>query len=63
MDDTVFGKALQFALLGEYESALESLETGFAAGDSFATAMGYMKVYDPIRENPRYQAMLKEMNL
>ncbi len=63
MDDTVFGKALQFALLGEYESALESLETGFAAGDTFATAMGYMKVYDPIRENPRYQAMLKEMNL
>jgi len=63
MDDTVFGKALQFALLGEYESALESLETGFAAGDTFATAMGYMKVYDPIRENPCYQAMLKEMNL
>jgi len=63
MDDTVFGKALQYALLGEYESALTSLETGFAAGDAFATAMGYMRVYDPIRENPRFQAMLKEMNL
>jgi hypothetical protein len=63
MDDTVFGKALQFALLGEYELALTSLETGFAAGDTFSTAMGYMKVYDPIREDPRYQAMLKEMNL
>ncbi len=63
MGDTVFGKALQFALLGEYESALESLEIAFAAGDSYATAMNYMRVYDPIRDNPRFQAMLKEMNL
>jgi len=25
--------------------------------------MNYMKVYDPIRDKPRFQAMLKEMNL
>jgi len=63
MGDTVFGNALQYALLGEYDSALESLETAFAAGDAYATAMNYMKVYDPLRDNPRFQAMLKEMNL
>jgi TolB-like protein/Tfp pilus assembly protein PilF len=63
LENGVFGKALQYALLGEYELALENLELGFAAGDSFVTAMGYMKVYDPIRDDPRYQAMLKEMNL
>lgn len=63
LEDGVFGKALQYALLDEYELALDNLESGFLAGDTFSTAMGYMKVYDPIRETPRFQAMLKEMNL
>jgi TolB-like protein len=59
----VFGKALQYALLGEYELALIDLENGFEEGDPFAAQMNYMKIYDPIRDNPRFQAMLKEMNL
>ncbi len=63
LGDGVFGKALQFALLGEYESALESLETGLAAGDPYAASMSYMKVYAPLRDNPRFQAMLRKMNL
>ncbi len=58
-----FGNALQYALLGEYELALEDLETGFAAGDPYAVQLSYMKVYDPLRDKPRFQAMLKEMNL
>ncbi len=61
--DGVFGKALQYALLKEYELTLESLEAGFAAGDPFAVHMNYIKLYDPLRDNPRFQAMLKEMNL
>ena len=63
LDDGVFGKAVQFALLGEYESALESLEKGFAAGDPQITAMNYVKLFDPLRDNPRFKAMLKELNL
>ena len=63
LGEGVFGKALQYALLGEYESALENLEAGFAAGDPYAAQMNYMKIYDPLRETPRFQAMLKEMNL
>ncbi len=59
----VMGKALQYALLEEYESALESLEIGFAVGDPTAPRMGVMQVYEPLRDNPRFQAMLKEMNL
>jgi TolB-like protein len=59
----VFGKALQYALLEEYELALESLEKAFAAGDPYATQMNYIKIYDPLRDNPRFQAMLKKMNL
>ncbi len=59
----VMGKALQYALLEEYESALESLEIGFEVGDSSAPRMGVMQVYEPLRDNPRFQAMLKEMHL
>jgi adenylate cyclase len=61
--DTVFGKALQYALLEEYDLALESLETAFAAGDSYSASMNYVRVYDPLRNNPRFQTMLEEMNL
>jgi len=63
LGDGVFGKALQFAVLGEFELALENLEVGFAAGDPLATAMNYVKLYDPLRGNPRFQVMLKKMNL
>jgi TolB-like protein len=59
----VFGKALQYALLAEYESALDSLETAFAEGDPYAASMNYMMVYEPLRDEPRFQAMLKKMNL
>ncbi len=61
--DGVMGKALQYALLEEYESALESLEAGFAIGDSTAPRMNVMQVYEPLHDNPRFQAMLREMNL
>lgn len=63
MVDGVFGKALQYALLGEYESALENLEIAFAAGDPYAASMNYMNVYKPLRDKPRFQAMLKEMKI
>jgi adenylate cyclase len=63
LDDGVFGKSLQYAVLGEFESALESLEKAYQADDGYSSSMGYMRIYDPLRENPRFQAMLKEMNL
>ena len=61
--DGAFGKALEYALLNEYEMALANLELGFASGDAYAPAMSYMKVYEPLRDDPRFQAMLKKMNL
>jgi len=63
MGPGVFGKALQYALLEEYESALDSLETAFAEGDPYSASMNYMRIYDPLHSEPRFQAMLKEMNL
>jgi len=61
--DGVFGKGMQYMLLGEHESALDSLENGLAIGDPLATHMNYVKVYDPIRDDPRFQAMLRKMNM
>jgi TolB-like protein len=56
-------KAFQLALLGEYELALENLEQTFEAGDPYAIHMNRISVYDPLRDNPRFQALLKKMNL
>ncbi len=63
MIDGVFGKAMQYMLLGEHESALDSLENGLEIGDPLAAHMNYVKVYDPIRNTPRFQAMLRRMNM
>ena len=61
--DTVFGKALQYAVLQEQERALASLERAFEAGDGSMAHINYMKVFDPLRDNPRFQALLQKMNL
>ena len=52
-----------FMLLGEEELALASLERAFEAGDPYAVHMNRMVVYDVFRDDPRFQAMLAEMNL
>jgi TolB-like protein/Flp pilus assembly protein TadD len=61
--DGAFGKALQLMMLGEHELALRSLEAGLAANDPLAPYINFMKVYDPLRDDPRFQAMLEKMNL
>ncbi len=58
-----FGKAMQYALLGEYELALQDLVAGFAAGDALTTYINFMILYDPLRDDPRFQALLQQMNL
>ena len=56
-------RAMQLALLGEYDLALENLEQTFETGDPYAIHMNRISVYDPLRENPRFQALLAKMNL
>jgi serine/threonine-protein kinase len=49
--------------LDEPELALESLERGFENGDPYAVHMKRMNIYDPLRDNPRFQALLAKMNM
>ena len=56
-------RAMQLALLGEFDLALDNLEQTFETGDPYAIHMNRISVYDPLRENPRFQALLKKMNL
>jgi len=63
MLEGTFGKALNLMLLGEAELALGNLEKAVAEGDSYAVHMKRMNIFDPLRENPRFQALLKKMNL
>lgn len=40
-----------------------NFEIGFAESDAYMVHMNRMNIYDPLRENPRFQAILKKMNL
>ncbi|MGA9575290.1 MAG: tetratricopeptide repeat protein [Lysobacterales bacterium] len=61
--DGTFGKARMLMFLGKPELALDNLEKGFAQGDPYAVHMKRMDLYDPLRDEPRFQALLAKMNL
>jgi TolB-like protein len=61
--DGAFGKALHYMLLDEHELAMQSLEAGFQARDPLSSYINFMSTYDPLRDDPRFQAMLRKMNL
>jgi tetratricopeptide (TPR) repeat protein len=63
MYDGAMGRAINLARLGEYELALDNLEKGFTAGDPYAIHMNRVSLYDPLRNDPRFQALLQKMNL
>ena len=52
-----------FMMLNEPELALDNLEKGFAESAPYMVHMNRMVIYDPLRENPRFQALLKKMNM
>jgi TolB-like protein/Flp pilus assembly protein TadD len=61
--DGTVGKARVLMLLGEPELAMDSLEKGFEEGDPYAVHMKRMGIFDPLRDNPRFQALLTKMNM
>jgi len=63
LQDGALAKSLYLMTLAEHELALESLERAFERGDPYAIHMNRVIIYDPLRDNPRFQAMLQQMNL
>jgi len=61
--DGALGKASYLMMLNKPELALDNLEKGFAQSTGYMVHMNRMDIYDPLRDNPRFQALLKKMNL
>jgi tetratricopeptide (TPR) repeat protein len=55
--------AMVYALAGEIGRALDWLERGFEEHDPYMPYLSGDPVFDPLRENPRFQALLRRMNL
>jgi len=58
-----FDTPVALMMLGERELALERLLLNFEADGPYAPHINRMDIYDPLRDDPRFQAMLKKMNL
>lgn len=50
-------------LLDEPDLAMDALEEGFAIGDPRAVHIKRMDVYKPLHTDPRFQKMMKKMNM
>jgi len=62
--DGASGKATSFMMLGAQDLALQNLEEAFEAGDPYAIHMNRLDDhYGPLRDHPRFQALLRKMNL
>ena len=61
--DGVWGKAMQYALLEEWDLAMASLEKAFATESPWRIHMSWVVNFEPLHDNPRYQALLEKMNL
>jgi TolB-like protein len=57
------GKAEVLMLLNQPGLAMDELEQSFSKGDAYAVHMNRMESFDPLRDNPRFQALLAKMNL
>ena len=59
----VTGKARMLAILGQYDLVLNELERLFAEHDPYRVYLYSIPEFDPLHQNPRFQALLKEIGL
>lgn len=55
--------ARSYAGIGKKEKALDELEKAFEERDSLMIVMNVEQIFDEIRDEPRFQTLLKKMNL
>ncbi|WP_297093742.1 helix-turn-helix domain-containing protein [uncultured Draconibacterium sp.] len=55
-------KAIFYAMLGEYENAMDMLEIAYETGYLGATSTTFLE-YKPLRSNPRFMAIREKMGL
>ena len=58
-----FDVPVALMMLGEPELALERLELNFDGGGPYAPHINRITTFDPLRTDPRFQALLAKMNL
>jgi TolB-like protein/Flp pilus assembly protein TadD len=61
--DGALGKAMFYALLDDLERAMDNLETALEQGEPYASHANRLSFYEPLRDDPRFQAHLAKMNL
>jgi serine/threonine-protein kinase len=55
--------AWQYVYAGDYERSIDWLEKAFEVHDANLPYASFQTVYDPLRSNPRFQDLLRRMNL
>ncbi len=62
-DDVSYQVAAIYSLRGDYDRAFEALERGYDARDPGLVLIQMHTAFDPLREDPRYDAFLEKMGL
>ena len=55
--------AWRYIYAGDYDRAMDWLEEAFEVRDPILTGIGTSPLYDPLRSDPRFQDLLRRMNL
>ena len=59
--DTIPGRPFLFAVVGRFDLALPELERLFEANDPYRVFLGCMVAFDPLHDDPRFQALLRRI--
>jgi len=62
-DDTSYQVAAIYSLRGDHDRAFAALERGYAIRDPGLVSIQLHTAFDPIRDDPRYDAFLKKMGM
>jgi tetratricopeptide (TPR) repeat protein len=57
-----FNQALVYLGMGDKERALDYFERAYQANSEFLVWLGGDPLYDPLRAEPRFRALLKKLN-